>query len=271
MTGTPDARQGILILRAGGSPPLPGHVVVRPGLEVPVWTDPILSLDLCPEEADRFGARLAEWSTGEGGADWVAFTSRHTVEFLKRRGSEKGRWTAWRDALLRVPVGSIGPATTEALVGEGIPVGVEASPSTTRRLAEELRARGARRVLLPRSRSATPEMENILRSGGVEVESVAIYESRPDPEALSRTMAHLRRRDVAALGFTSAQEVRTFLAECRRAGTDPRSLLEGIRLGALGPVTREELSLAGLSSTMSETTRVSSMVLMLARAIGEGT
>ena len=46
---------------------------------------------------------------------------------------------------------------------------------------------------------------------------------------------------------------------------------QGIRLGALGPVTREELSLAGLSSTMSETTRVSSMVLMLARAIGEGT
>ena len=270
MTGATDERQGILILRAGGSPPLPERVVVRPGLEVPVWTDPILLLDLCPEEADRFGARLGEWTAGEDGASWVAFTSRHTMEFLKRRGRENGRWTAWRDALLRVPVGSVGPATTATLAAEGVTVAVEASPSTTRRLAEALLARGARRVLLPRSRSATPEMEEILRAGGVQVESMAIYESRPDPEALSRTMAHLRRRDVAALGFTSAEEVRTFLSECRRAGTDPRSLLEGIRLGTLGPVTREELSRAGLLSTMSETARVSSLVFTLARAIGEG-
>jgi len=98
--------------------------------------------------------------------DWLLFTSSNAARFFARRCRALGFEIA---SLVRgekpVFVAAVGPATSEAAAAEGFVVGHMAEEFRSAELARELNDQlRERRVLLPRSDLALPELPDALRA-----------------------------------------------------------------------------------------------------------
>jgi uroporphyrinogen-III synthase len=252
----------ILILRAGDSPPLAPEALGSRGRSWKVESAPILRLEPIPSAFEDFlGALPADPSTP---VPWVAFSSRHTVEILRRGLEDRGLWTEARARLASCKIASIGPGTSGALTREGLRVDLEATPSTAPGLAESLTRVAAWKIVLPRNEAGSPDLPERLRGAGIQVLEIPLYRPRPDSGVIRWVLDELHEGRVQRLGFTSALEVRTLLEAMRATGEEGRKTLEGVVLGALGPVTQAELSRSGLSSRVALASRIEALVRTLA-------
>ncbi len=177
--------------------------------------------------------------------DTLILTSVNGVETLFERYHRQGLPIVDMQHLLVV---AIGPATAAAIQSEGVSVSIVPEKYVAESVVEALRGKITRhsRVLLVRAKVARDVLPDELRKSGAQVEVIEAYETAVPEGAAARlkevftdpaTQPHV-------ITFTSSSTVTNFLA---LLGPDRNSLLEGVKLASIGPVTTATLQQAGLA------------------------
>src|SRR5437764_5256582 len=142
-------------------------------------------------------------------------------------------------ALAGATVAAIGPGTAAELQGHGIRADIVPERSVAEALVEALQdvPVTGRRVLVARAAEARDVLPDSLRERGVEVDVVALYDTRAEP----LSDGQLERAAAADyVTFTSSSTVRFFHDAGGRVA-------DGARVVSIGPVTSETARELGLT------------------------
>jgi uroporphyrinogen-III synthase len=186
-------------------------------------------------ELDRAIGSLGEF-------DWILFTSANAVRFFARRCRKLGIEPNQEGNYL---CAAVGPATASAVATEGFSVDYVAQEFLGAALALELSASLAgKKILLPRSERARPDLPDALKSVDAKVTEVVAYHTGGvaviDPEV----MQAIRQAQVDVITFFSPSAIENMRAEL---GDEVLSRLGAkAALAAVGPVTATALRSAGL-------------------------
>jgi uroporphyrinogen-III synthase len=190
--------------------------------------------------------------------DWLFVTSQNVLRVLLERSATLAISLA--EAAKSLRIAAVGPSTANAAKDAGLTVSHVAANHYGLALAEELEAELlGRRVFLPRSDRANPDLSEALRRLGVEVTEVIAYRTvRPaDPDPI--TLAQLSSGEADAVLFFSPSAVQHFkelLGELQF-----RSLQEKAIFAAIGPVTSRSLHDAGVERIVSASDTTASAVV----------
>lgn len=177
--------------------------------------------------------------------DWLILTSVNGVRAFFERLQALGKTEA---DMLHLKIAAIGPSTRQAIEQHGLPVDVVPREYVAESVVESLRdlVRGER-ILLARAKVARDIIPNELRNLGAKVHVVEAYETViPDSsrEALLHALSDAGNKPYA-ITFTSSSTARNFV-ELLGAERIHSSLLEGVKLASIGPVTSTTLRELGL-------------------------
>jgi uroporphyrinogen III methyltransferase/synthase len=193
-----------------------------------------------PERWDPLDAairRLREYQ-------WVIFTSVNGVRFFWERLQTAGRDV--RD-LAGIAVCAIGPATAAALLDRGIRADVVPGEFKAEALVEAVgtdRIRGTK-VLVARAAEAREVLPEELTRRGATVDVVPAYRTVKSASNAGEVRRLLQEGRIDAVTFTSSSTVRYFLD---LVGEDAPSLLRGVVVASIGPITADTAARQGLSS-----------------------
>jgi uroporphyrinogen-III synthase len=177
--------------------------------------------------------------------DWLVLPSANAATALLERLAARGLPA---EELKYLYIAAVGPATAAACEARGLHAELVPAVHTAAGLLAELDDLGGRRVLLPHSDIARPELADGLRERGATVDAVVAYRTLPGPGAAVLLDA-LRQGAVDAVTFASPSAVRGLLAGLQAKGLSSeaaRELLAGVALVAIGPTTAAALRDAGL-------------------------
>lgn len=172
---------------------------------------------------------------------WLVFTSINAISFFFARLFARGLDSR---ALRGPKIAVVGTATAESLKKYGISADLIPEEFTGDGLAASLVAQGVEgsRVLFPRAKKAREALPEILRQHGAEVSIVPVYQNvRPRDYEMVR--GELAQGAIDMVTFTSSSTVRNFLD---MLDPDRDTLLAGVKVAAIGPVTTETAEKAGL-------------------------
>jgi uroporphyrinogen-III synthase len=176
--------------------------------------------------------------------DTLILTSVNGVEALFARYNRMGLPIADMQHLLVV---AIGPATARAIQSEGVGVSIVPEKYIAESVVEALRGKLFKnsRVLLVRAKVARDVLPEELRKMGASVDVIEAYETKV-PEGAGERLREIfssARNKPHIVTFTSSSTAKNFLT---LLGSDRESLLTGVRLASIGPVTSSTLRDAGL-------------------------
>lgn len=192
-----------------------------------------------PEDYAPLDAALLQWKR----FNWVMFTSAHAVQAVTARAGRFGRNLAKAGAPPNVAV--VGPATREKAEKAGFSVAYTARTHVGVALAEEFGERlKKRRVLLPRSDRASPDLPSALRRMGAEVTEVVAYRTQRPSDGDQDLVARVARGDADAILFFSPSAVHTFIELVGRERLN--ALQARTVMASIGPVTAAALRKAGI-------------------------
>src|SRR5262245_12801355 len=176
---------------------------------------------------------------------WVIFTSVNGVEMVRQRLAQAGRGAA---TLSACRIAAIGPATAEALTAWGLPPEVVPAEYVAEDLAARLKGlvNSNDHVLLLRAAEARDVLVRELEAMGARVDEIAVYRTRAATERKASVRDALVRRAVDVVTFTSSSTVRNFVALW--TSDELRSLMDGVTVACIGPITRATASALGLST-----------------------
>jgi len=206
---------------------------------------PTIEIGPPPEpEALRAAARRV------GDYDFCLFTSANGVD---RFFEALAHVALDARAFARCKVGAIGPKTAEALVPHGIRADLTAEEFVGESLAQAILAvGGVRRVLIPRARVAREELPELLRAGGMTVDVVPAYETRPAGAEQKARLAKLIDEDaIDVVLFTSSSTVDSMV---EMLGADAPTLLSRVTLASIGPITSAAAARRGLEVAVTAET-----------------
>jgi uroporphyrinogen-III synthase len=186
-------------------------------------------------ELDRAVRSLGEF-------DWILFTSANAVRFFARR-CRKLRVEPGQDANYRCA--AVGPATASAVAAEGFSVDHVAQEFLGAALAHELSASLAgKKVILPRSDRARPDLPNALKAVGAEVTEVVAYHTGGVGAIEPGVLRAIREAQVDVISFFSPSAIDNMRGEL---GEDVLARLGAkAAVAAVGAVTAASLRNAGL-------------------------
>lgn len=190
-----------------------------------------------------------------GEYDLVVFTSVNGVESFIHRCRQLGLDGR---ALGRAKVATIGPATAEALRRNFINPDIQPRTFTSEALGAAIQAAGdlrGKRTLLGRADIATAAMREVLLAAGAVIDEVTFYRTAAASALPEEAIEALAEGRVTWVSFTSSSSVANLLvllkaAQTKLNGAEPVSLLQGMKLAAIGPVTAETMKQAGLTPTV---------------------
>jgi uroporphyrinogen-III synthase len=174
--------------------------------------------------------------------DWILFTSANAARFFAARCRKLGVEPSQEGNYL---CAAVGPATASAVAAEGFSVDYVAQEFLGASLAQELSASlGGKKILLPRSERARPDLPDALRAVGAEVTEVVAYHTGGVGVIDPGVMRAIREAQVDVISFFSPSAIENMRADL---GEEVLSRL-GARaaLAAVGPVTAAALRSAGL-------------------------
>jgi len=192
-----------------------------------------------PEDFTPIDAALLKWKQ----FDWVIFTSAFAVTALVTRSTKLGRNLAKGGAPPSIAV--VGPATREQAEKLGLPVEYMAQTHLGVSLAKEMedRLRG-KRILLPRSDRANPDLPSTLQAMDATVTEVVAYRTLRPTDADQAKVAGIARGEADAILFFSPSAVNHF---AELAGRDRLKVLQNrMIMAAIGPVTARALRELGV-------------------------
>ena len=250
----PLAGRVVLITRAQGQARRFATLLERAGAQVIVA--PTIVIDP-PDSWGPVDAALARSTDYR----WVIFTSVNGVEMVRQRLAQAGRG---RETLSACRIAAIGPATAEALTAWGLPPEVVPSEYVAEDLAARLKGlvNPNDRVLLLRAAEARDVLVRELEAMGARVDEMAVYRTRAATERASSLREALEQRAVDVVTFTSSSTVRNFAAIW--TSDELRSLMGGVTVACIGPITRATASALGLKTDVMPTEYT---IPALARAI----
>lgn len=190
-------------------------------------------LDACLRNSARF--------------DWVFFTSQNALRAVQQRCNalELSLSTILQD----VKIAAVGPATAEAVTAAGLTVNFISRIHTGVALAEELSSETQKkRVLLPRSDRANPDLIEVLNLHGWQVTPVVAYKTVSPNSDSPDTLESLLRGDADAILFFSPSAVhhlRDLLGPQRFRELSHQSIFV-----AIGPVSENALKAEGVSRSL---------------------
>lgn len=195
---------------------------------------------LRPEAETTLARQLADY-------DWVIFTSAHGVKALTALLARQGR-----DARAFGPakVCAIGPKTAQVLEQIGVTPDLVPAEFSTDGVAAAFRKIPLvkARVLIPRSNLAVGDaLAKTLRAKGAIVSEIPLYETALPQASKAVLRQRLGEEAIDLVTFTSASTVRNFLLLLERAGFNPRQVLNGAKVAAIGPQTAAAAKEAGLA------------------------
>jgi uroporphyrinogen-III synthase len=190
-----------------------------------------------PEDYAPLDAALLQWSH----FDWVMFTSAYAVQAVVSRSARHGRTVTKNSPR----IGVVGPATRDKAEKAGFSVDHVAQTHLGVALAEELKDRlRGKRVLLPRSDRANPDLPTALRKSGAQVTEVIAYRTLRPSDADKERLASVARGEADAILFFSPSAVHSFLELSGRQQL--KILQDRVAMIAIGPVTAGALREAGV-------------------------
>jgi uroporphyrinogen-III synthase len=175
--------------------------------------------------------------------DWLLFTSANAVQAVEERRKVVGDGTGPSCTNPRVAV--VGPATAEAAAGAGFSVDFVAAHHSSAGLLEELgESLRSRKVFLPRSDRANPDLPTALRGIGATVTEVVAYRTLPPSKADRERVLDGLKDGVDGILFYSPSAVQSFL---ELVGHEKLEKMQGrVLMVAIGPTTAGTLSAAGV-------------------------
>jgi uroporphyrinogen III methyltransferase/synthase len=174
--------------------------------------------------------------------DFCLFTSANGVERFFQALAEVSLDAR---AFAHCRVGAIGPKTAEALLPHGIRADLTAEEFVGESLARAiLEAEGVRRVLIPRARVAREQLPELLRAGGLSVDVVPAYETRPAGFAHKQRLTELLRESKLDVVLLTSSSTVDSLVEL--LGADAHELLSRVTLASIGPITSATAARHGL-------------------------
>lgn len=192
------------------------------------------------EPTNPAGLDQAIRSLGE--FDWILFTSANAARFFARRCRKLGVDPSEAGNYL---CAAVGPATASAVAAEGFPVDHVAQEFLGTELARELStAITGKKILLPRSERARPDLPNLLKAVGAEVTEVVAYHNAGIGLIEPGVMRAIREAQVDVISFFSPSAIENMRAEL---GAEVLTHLGATAaLAAVGPVTAAALRESGL-------------------------
>lgn len=181
--------------------------------------------------------------------DWLILTSVNGVKALAGRIQELGLDPL---NLVHLKIAAIGPATEQALEELQLKVDVVPGNYVAEAVVSSLRAQvKGQRILLVRAKVARDLIPEELRRAGAVVNVVEAYETVAPESSRARLQSALQdsRQRPHVITFTSSSTVRNFvsLLELQKQAARKRpSVLEGVKLASIGPVTSLTLRELGL-------------------------
>jgi uroporphyrinogen-III synthase len=180
--------------------------------------------------------------------DWLILTSVNGVEAMWER---LAKLRVTRKSFRHLKIAAIGPATKKAIGRRGIKVDVVpeeyVAESVVKSLSKEIKGK---RVLLVRAKVARDVIPRELRKAGARVDVAEAYETVVPRSSRTRLRAALKnaRQRPDVITFTSSSTVKNFVALLGPVGRGRSrrrkvrsTLLKGIMLASIGPVTSETL------------------------------
>lgn len=175
------------------------------------------------------------------GTDWIVITSANgaqaVLHSLARTGAEPGitRWCA------------VGTSTRATLERHGVRVDLVPARSSGSGIGAQLPVGPGDRVLLVRGDLAGPELPQILRSRGAQVEEVIAYRTIEAPESsLAPLRAAMTQGPFDAVLFTSGSTVRGLVKLAQHLPRDARlPAVTAVPAVCIGPETAREARRAG--------------------------
>ncbi|MGA8943162.1 MAG: uroporphyrinogen-III C-methyltransferase [Thermoactinomyces sp.] len=192
--------------------------------------------------------------------DWVIFTSVNGVKHFFGRLLELGIDIR---RMAKARIAAIGPKTAEVLKEKGLLVEVLPNEYKAEALVESLRScvKKGERILLPRANIARKILADELEKIGCIVSDVDAYDTvleTADAEAIAKK---LEDRQIHVLTFTSSSTVRNFVKVLRTAREDFLSLLQGVSVVCIGPITAQTAEECGLKvDRVAETYTIDGLV-----------
>ncbi len=258
---TPLFGKRVVVTRAAHQSDATATLLARRGADAILI--PVIEIAAAPDPA-RVGRAVAELAT----YDLVVFTSENGVDRFFAALAAEGRDAR---AFGAAEIAAIGEGTARALARHGVRadlvppsfVGEALARSILDRFAERGGATG-KRVLIPRAKVARELVPDALREAGATVDVVAMYETRPASSDVAESLrARLRAGEIDAVMFTSKSTLDAFVD---LLGTEARSLLSGVALASIGPITSRAARDRGLEVTVeAEPSTVPSLVEALQR------
>lgn len=177
--------------------------------------------------------------------DWLIFTSVNGVEQFLHRFESLGKELA---DLTVNKIGAIGPETAKRLTAAHIepnlvPRQYQAEGILEALIPENLRGK---RVLIPRAARARDVLPETLRQWGARVDVVEAYQTVLPQADASGLWKLLREGRIDVIAFTSSSTVTNFATLLR--DQDLASLLSGVAIASIGPVTRKTVEDLGMRS-----------------------
>ncbi len=192
---------------------------------------------------------------------WIVFSSLNAVDYFFVQLYERGMDA--RD-LKGTSIAAIGTSTAERLKRHGLVADLIPETFTNEGLADSLLEHGVegRNILIPRAEKARELLPEILRGAGAQVTIIPIYTNTPPAGRREELHELFSDRGVDMITFTSSSTVRNFLTMVDAENEkELKTLLDGVRVAAIGPVTAKTLLDNGLSVDIQpEEYTISSMV-----------
>jgi uroporphyrinogen III methyltransferase / synthase len=178
------------------------------------------------------------------GYDWVIFTSVNGVKFFIQRLKDKRVTVA---VLAKKKICAIGPRTQKELEKMGLTVHFRPSEYRAEGIAAGLKALGiqGKKILLPRAREARRILPEALREAGALVDEVEVYRT-VKPAQGKASLEAILKKGIDIVVFTSSSTVRNFMELL-----PDKTVLKGIKVAIIGPVTGETVRDYGLEPVLS--------------------
>jgi uroporphyrinogen-III synthase len=177
--------------------------------------------------------------------EWLILTSVNGVDAMWAR---LARLRGKPQSLAHLRIAAIGPATKKAIEQKGHKVDVVPKEYVAESVVRSLRSKvKGKNVLLVRAKVARDVIPNELRRAGARVDVVEAYETVVPQSSRRRLRATLRnpKKRPHLVTFTSSSTVKNFV-ELLGGQKSRRSMLDGVRMSSIGPVTSATLRELGL-------------------------
>jgi uroporphyrinogen-III synthase len=175
--------------------------------------------------------------------DWMILTSAQAARALATRSESIGRALVQKGG--KPLAAAVGPVSAAAAAAAGFQVTYVAEGHNGVALAEELGERlRDRKVLLPRSDRANPDLPAALKRYGARVTEVIAYRTLPTRDVDQRNLQKVATGEAEAILFFSPSAVQHF---AELVGTEPLSAMENrVAMTAVGPVSGGALRKIGV-------------------------